>query len=202
MTEFWPKKVFHTFLYDDCEWEARCLYTYKYYLTNNWLKIIYRLLLKYALNVPVEGPQSFPCLSATYLGSHHQRHGIASFCQALWYLLETYAFLFQLVILLITPVIIGSLFDLITCNFWILNRINAVFSDPLSPIHFEFIDHWLRHWNIFVEIGVFCSRYIRSKFLYKKKRMTFLPSNTNFLLKRAIRVSIASDVIQYLGFQK
>ena len=39
LTEFWPKKVFHTFLYDDCEWEARCLYTYKYYLTNNDSKL-------------------------------------------------------------------------------------------------------------------------------------------------------------------
>ena len=32
--------------------------------------------------------------------------------------------------------------------------------------------------------------------------MTFLPSNTNFLLKRTITASIASDVIQDLGFQK
>ena len=133
-----------------------------------------------AFNVPVEGPQSFPCLYTTYLGSHHQRQGIASFCQALWYLFETYAFLFQLVILLIAPVTIGSLFDLITCNFWILNRINAVFSDPLSPIHFEFIGHWLRDWNIFVEIGVFCSRYIRSKFLYKNKEWLFCPQIRTF----------------------
>ena len=74
----------------------------------------------------------------------------------------THAFLFQLVILVIAPVIIENLFDLITCNFWILNRINAVFSDPLSLIDFEFIDHWLRRWKIFVEIDVFYSRYIRS----------------------------------------
>ena len=83
------------------------------------------------------------------------------------YLIETHAFLFQLVILMIAPVIIGHLVDLITCNFWVLNPVNAVFFNPLSSIDFEFIDHWLRRWNIFVEIGVFFSRYTHSKFLYK-----------------------------------
>ena len=83
------------------------------------------------------------------------------------YLFETHALLFQLAILVIAPVIIENLFDLITCNFWILNSINAVFSDTLSLIDFEFVDHWLRRWNIFVKIGVFFSRYIPSKFLYK-----------------------------------
>ena len=54
--------------------------------------------------------------------------------------------------LVIASVIIGNLFDLITCSFWILNCINAVFSDLLSPIDPEFIDPWLRRWNIFVGI--------------------------------------------------
>ena len=89
------------------------------------------------------------------------------FVKHCYYLFETQAFLFQLVILVIAPTIMGNLFELITCNFWILNPINAVFSNPLSPIDFEFIDHWLRRWNIFIEIGVFYSRYFRSKLLYR-----------------------------------
>ena len=52
--------------------------------------------------------------------------------------------------------------------------VNAVFCDPLPPIDFEFIDHWLRHWNIFVKIDVFCSRYIRSKFLYKSLKFQII----------------------------
>ena len=48
-TEFRLKKIFHTFLYEDCKWETRYLYTYKYSLTKNLLKNIYKLLLKYAL---------------------------------------------------------------------------------------------------------------------------------------------------------
>ena len=106
-------------------------------------------------------------------------------------LFETHAFLFRLVILVIAPVIIGNLFDLITCNSWILNCINAVFSDPLLLIDFEFIDHWLRRWNIFVKIGVFCSRYIRSKFFFKNFKFQtiiffdfhqfFVPFNSAYL---------------------
>ena len=66
-----------------------------------------------------------------------------------------------------STIIIGNLFELITGNFWILNRVNAVFPDPWLPMDFEFIDDWLRPWNIFVKTGVFCRRYIGSKFLYK-----------------------------------
>ena len=83
------------------------------------------------------------------------------------YLFQTHAFLFQLVILVI---IVGNLFDLINYNFWILKCINAVISNPLPQIDFKFIDHWLRRWNIFIEIRVFSSRYTRSKFLYMSFR--------------------------------
>ena len=44
----------------------------------------------------------------------------------------------------------------------------------LAPINFEFIDLWLRRWNISVEIGVFCSRYIRIKFLYKSLKFQII----------------------------
>ena len=46
---FDQKKVFHTFLYEDCKWETRYMCTYKHSLTKSWLKNMYRFLLKYAL---------------------------------------------------------------------------------------------------------------------------------------------------------
>ena len=43
------KKRFSYFSYEDCKWETRYLYTYKYSLIKNWLKNTYKLFLKYAL---------------------------------------------------------------------------------------------------------------------------------------------------------
>ena len=49
MDRILTEKSFNIFLYEDCKWETRYLYTYKYSLTKNWLKNIYKLLLKHAL---------------------------------------------------------------------------------------------------------------------------------------------------------
>ena len=125
-------------------------------MTKNWLKNIYKLLLKYAL---IEDCFRFFSLQLKVLNLVRdcRQHILAiitkdraslHFVNHCDYLFETHAFLFQLVVLVIAPVIIGNLFDLTTCNFWILNCINAVFSDLLSPSDFEFIDHWLRRCKI------------------------------------------------------
>ena len=163
--KFWPKIVFDTFLYKDCKWENRYLYRYKYSFTKNWLENIYKLLLKYAL---IEDLLSILQLKVLNHFRDRRQHILANiikdrasllFVKHFDYLYETHAFLFQLVIFNIAP-LIRNLFDLIICNFWILNHINAVFCDPLSPIDFKFSDHWLRRWNFFVKIGVIYSRYI------------------------------------------
>ena len=36
------------------------------------------------------------------------------------------------------------------------------------------MDYWLRRWNIFAETGIFCSRYIRSKFFYKSFKLQII----------------------------
>ena len=43
----------------------------------------------------------------------------------------------------------------------------------------SFIDHWLRRRNIFVKIGVFCNRCIRSKFLYKSLKFQIIVFSTS-----------------------
>ena len=97
----------------------------------------------------------------------------------------------------------NSLFSsyLINCNFWILNRVNAVFSKPLLPIDLEFIDHWLRCWNIFVEIGVLSSRYIRSKFFYKsfKSQIIIFFNLHQFVLPFNI-VFLKTNFDSYVGY--
>ena len=49
LDEILIKKSFSYFLYEDCKWETRYLYTCKYSLTKNWLKNVYIFLLKCAL---------------------------------------------------------------------------------------------------------------------------------------------------------